>query len=133
VKVVRSEPRIRALGATAVFVAFDEPDALRRGLLRGVESPFPVVVDQARSLYATWGLRRAPWWHVWLDPKVWRQYAALLRAGERLRRLGSDPQQLGGDFVVDAGGLVTYSRPQRRDDRPPVGTLLEALRASSTL
>lgn len=130
-KVVATAPRIRSSGATAVFVAHDDPVALRRGLLREVDSPFPVIVDQARSLHAGWGLRRAPWWRVWLDPKVWRQYAAILRTGERLHPPGKDPQQLGGDFIVDAHGVVTYSRPQRRDDRPPVGILLEALQASA--
>jgi hypothetical protein len=50
-----------------------------------------------------------------------------LAGGERLRRLGRDPLQLGGDFVVDPQGRIAYARPQRRDDRPAVGELLGAL------
>jgi hypothetical protein len=48
-------------------------------------------------------------------------------ACERLRRPGSNTLQLGGDFVADPAGIVAYSRPQRRDDRPPVVELLRAL------
>jgi hypothetical protein len=41
--------------------------------------------------------------------------------------LGEDTLQLGGDFVVDRAGFVVYARPQQRDDRPPVITLLDEL------
>ena len=51
--------------------------------------------------------------------------------GERLRPLGRDTLQLGGDFVVNPDGIVTYARPQRRDDRPPVSVLVDELRAAS--
>jgi len=77
--------------------------------------------------YGGWGLHRAPWWKIWLDPSVWKQYAKLLTSGERIRGSGADPYQLGGDFVVGADGRIVYSRPQERDDRPPVGRLLEAV------
>lgn len=59
------------------------------------------------------------------------RYAALVAHGERLRPLGRDTLQLGGDFVVDPDGLVTYARPQRRDDRPPVSVLVDELRVAS--
>jgi len=68
---------------------------------------------------------------VWLDPRVWARYAALVAHGERPRLLGRDTLQLGGDFVVDPDGIVTYARPQRRDDRPPVSVLIHELRAAS--
>ena len=68
---------------------------------------------------------------VWFDPRVWLRYARLVAGGERLRRLGSDTLQLGGDFVLDANGVVTYARAQRRDDRPPVSELLAELRRAA--
>jgi hypothetical protein len=48
-------------------------------------------------------------------------------AGSGRRRLGRDTLQLGGDFVVDPQGRIGSARPQRHDDRPPVGELLGAL------
>jgi hypothetical protein len=55
-------------------------------------------------------------------------YAAELARGARLRRPGTDTFQLGGDFIVVPAGVVAYSRPQQRDDRPPVGELLRELK-----
>lgn len=119
--------RVEELGAGVVFVAFDAPDALREGLLEDVDRAFPLIADESRDSYRAWGLERASWWRVWLDPKVWWTYLRLLLSGERLRPGGSDPLQLGGDFVVDPEGVVVYARPQRRDDRPPVGELLRVV------
>ncbi|MBW3662754.1 MAG: AhpC/TSA family protein [Actinobacteria bacterium] len=133
-KVHERAGRLERLDATAIFVVHDTPELVRAGLLRGVERPqrFPVLVDPERAAYRAWGLRRAPWWRVWLDPGVWRRYAALLASGQRLRRSGVDTLQLGGDFVVAPDGTVAYSRPQRRDDRPPVGELVAIIQRLRT-
>ncbi|MDT8368841.1 MAG: AhpC/TSA family protein [Longimicrobiales bacterium] len=120
--------RLDELGGSAIFVAFDEPGKIREQMLHGVDLRFPFAVDPALDAYGGWGLHRAPWWKIWLDPAVWKQYARLLASGERVRGSGADPYQLGGDFVVGADGRIVYSRPQERDDRPPVGELLEAVR-----
>ncbi|MEZ5102754.1 MAG: AhpC/TSA family protein [Thermoleophilia bacterium] len=120
--------RLDAIGAGAVFVAFDEPPLLAQGLLAGLDPlPYPVLTDPARSSYRAWGLGRGSVAGIWLDPRVWARYARLLARGERLRAPGSDTLQLGGDFVVDAAGRITYARPQERDDRPPVSQLVRAL------
>ena len=107
--------RLDELGATAVFIAFDPPEALARGLLADVELAFPVISDTSRESYRRWGLGRASSAEIWLDPGVWWQYAKLILSGERPRPGNSDPLQLGGDFVVDPRGIVAYSRPQERD------------------
>jgi hypothetical protein len=93
----------------------------------GWRSPGQFLVDLDRGAYRAWGLGRASLRQIWLSPATWARYARLLAGGERLRPLGRDTLQLGGDFVVDPDGHVAYARPQRRDDRPPVGELLEAL------
>lgn len=125
--------RWEAAGAAAVFVVFDDPELVRRAMLAELDVealPFDVLVDRSRESYARWGLRRAPWSTIWLDPNVYRTYWRLLRAGGRLRGAGTDVLQLGGDFVLGADGRVVYSRPQERDDRPPVGELLRAVQGS---
>lgn len=116
--------RIAELGADVIFVACDEPEEVRAKLVADVDLAFPVAYDPGRASYDAWGLQRASWWRIWLDPAVWLGYARLLLSGERLRGGGADTLQLGGDFVVAPDGTIAYARPQRRDDRPPVGELL---------
>ena len=126
-KVLRSRQRIAAVGGEAVFVVHDPPDRVRAGMLTGLAIPWPVLADLDRGAYRAWGLGRARLTQIWLSPALWARYARLLAGGERLRRLGRDTLQLGGDFVVDPAGRIAYARPQRRDDRPAVGVLLRAL------
>ncbi len=110
-----------------VFVVHDPPDRMRASMLQGLEVPYPVLLDLERVGYRDWGLGRASFARVYLDPKVWLQYSRLLLRSERLRRPGRDTRQLGGDFVVSPDGDIAYSRPQRADDRPPVTLLLREL------
>ena len=126
-KVARHEQRLAAAGATAVAVVHDEPDRVRGVLLEGTGWPYPVAIDTARASYRAWGLQRASWAGIWLDPAVWRQYAKLLGSGHRLRGSGQDPRQMGGDFVVDPAGRMAYARPQQRDDRPPAAVLTKTV------
>lgn len=128
-KVTTRKERLDAAGAGVIFVVHDEPDLLRRTLLAGVDCPWPVAVDLDRERYRTWGLRRAGFFELYADPSLWKAYAKLLVGGERIRGTGRDVRQLGGDFVVGADGRLVYSRPQRSDDRPPVGELVAAIEA----
>ena len=130
-KVLHHTKEVEALDTVAVFVVHDDPDRVRAGILRELDVPWPVLIDLDRRAYRAWGLRRSNLAGVWLDPRVWGRYARLIAAGERPRLLGRDTLQLGGDFVVDPAGVITYARPQRRDDRPPVGILLTELRAAA--
>ena len=126
-KVLHHRDRVTGAGGSVVFVAHDTPQRVRAGLLRGIDLPWPVLVDLDRVAYRAWGLRRAAFRTVWLDPRVWGRYVRLLLGGQRLQRLGRDSLQLGGDFVIGPDGVVTWARPQRADDRPPVGVLLDEL------
>lgn len=127
--------RWAAIDAAALFVVFDDPDLIRRTMLDGIdpdELPFPVLVDRSRETYDRWGLIRARRRDIWLDPNVYKVYWRLLRAGDKLRPGGSDLLQLGGDFIIAPDGTIAYARPQQRDDRPPVGELLQAARGTVT-
>jgi hypothetical protein len=127
VKVLQHRDRIARAAGIAVFVVHDTPQSVGAGLLRGLDLPWPVLVDLDRIAYRAWGLRRATVRTVWLDPSMWARYGRLLLGGGRLRPLGRDTLQLGGDFVVDPEGVIAWARPQHADDRPPVGVLLAEL------
>jgi peroxiredoxin len=127
VKVQDRAAQVARLGARVIFVSFDEPATLRRTLLRGIELEDPLLIDRRRESYRVWGLRRSSVARVWLDPRVWWRYGVLLLSGERLRGVGVDTLQLGGDFVIDRGGRVSWARPQTRDDRPPIAVVMREL------
>lgn len=126
-KVLHYRQRLDELGAAVLFVAYDDPELLRRTMISDLELPYPLLVDRSRAAYAAWGLRRAGLLRIWGDPRVWLDYARLILHGERIRGRGLDTLQLGGDFVVDPAGTIVYSRPQTRDDRPPVAHLIRAI------
>lgn len=125
-KVLRHRDRIDAAG-TAVFVVHDQPDRVRKWMLKDLDVPYPVLVDLGMDSYREWGLRHTPAVST-LAPRVVLGYAKkVLLEGERLH-LGTEPLQLGGDFVVARDGRLAYSHPQAAvDDRPPAGLLVREL------
>lgn len=102
----RRDAVLRA-GAYVVLVAFDEPEALRQGVLADLDLAFPVALDREKEAYGTWGLGHSP---------LWRRGRSPIAA-----------RQMGGDFVVLPGGVLAYVRKQVKDDRPPVEELLDVL------
>ncbi len=119
------------IGARVVCVTFAEPRALR-GFERKMKLPYPVYGDPDRATYRALGFGRASARRVWLDPRVWRRYAALLVRGRRPDGpAGQDTLQLGGDAVLDARGRLTWAHRSRGpEDRPSVDQLVAVLRAA---
>ena len=122
-KVLHHRERIDAAGATVVAVGFDSPGRM----LRGIDFPWPVLVDGDRVAYREYGLGRAPLSYAlslgWLPG-----YLRKLASGDPLKRPGLDVMQLGGDFVIDREGVVALAHPSKHfEDREPVGALVRAL------
>ena len=115
--------------AAVALITFTRPRNVA-GFRRRLGLRYPVLADEARDAYRAYGLGRAPWWRVW-GPRTLGAYARLLRAGRRLDRPTQDTRQLGGDFVVDPTGRLSYAyRSSRPDDRPAVDALVAAVGAS---
>ena len=86
-----------------------------------------IGLDPERTVYATYGLERS-FRRSWNLKTMWR-YVRLLTSGRQWRGIQGDSAQLGGDFVVDAGGIVRLAyRSYDPTDRPPVANLLALLR-----
>lgn len=130
-KVLHHRERIDAVG-TAAFVVHDDPGRLAGTLLRDLDVPYPVLIDVEMESYRRWGLGTANPLKTYLSPGIVLGYARrVLLQGERLS-LGSEPRQLGGDFVIGADGRLTYSHPQAAvDDRPPAALLVRELERAS--
>jgi hypothetical protein len=112
VKVLKHRDRVDAAG-TAVFVVHDDAQRVRDWMLRDLDMPYPVLVDTEMSSYKAWGLGWAGKLSA-LGPRIVLGYARkLLFEGERLH-MGSEPLQLGGDFVVGptAGCPTRIRRPR---------------------
>jgi peroxiredoxin len=120
---------LRELGAE-VLVVTQAPAALLKLVLREQALPFPLVGDPSRNAYRLLGMGRTSWWSL-LRPSVVLRFFRLLFGGWRPRRpvAGEDVLQLGGDFVFDRQGRLTYAHPSAGPtDRPSVEELLRAVR-----
>ena len=88
--------------------------------------------DPGRLSYRAFGFPRGTAARVWLDPRVWRRYAALIARGRRPRRRPhEDTLQLGGDVLVDGEAMVRWTyRSRGPEDRPSLDAVRREVAAS---
>jgi AhpC/TSA antioxidant enzyme len=102
------------LQVRVIVVSFAAPASLaayRDGL--GLHDAV-LLSDVDRTAYAAFGFERGSLRRVWLDPRAWWHYAALLARGRRPERPQEDTLQLGGDVLVDPGGVVRWMRVESK-------------------
>ncbi len=86
----------------------------------------PLLVDPELRAYRAAGLRRGR--VEVLSPRLPRNAMRALRKGFVQRSVEGDPWQLGGVFVIQPGGRLTYAyRSREAGDHPPVDEILDAL------
>jgi len=121
------EAELKQLNVQVLTISFGA-ESWARGWLHETGSPFPLLLDPERRTYAAYQLRSS-FLRSWGPNVLWR-YLKLMLAGERLRPAQGDPHQMGGDFIVDASGIIRLAHPSQDPvDRPPVDVLLATLRA----
>ncbi len=121
----RFTDELAQLDAQVLLVSFGE-ERWARAWLQETGAPFPLLLDPERAVYRAYGLETS-FVRVW-SPKVMWHYTRRVLAGQKLQSIQGDPHQLGGDFVVDAQGVIRLAHRSRDPvDRPPVETLLAAL------
>lgn len=122
--------RIDELGTetNVVLITFTDPTNLD-AYADTNELPFPILVDPDREGYRAYGLGRGSVARMY-GRKALGRYLEIFRSdGLRgLRFPTEDTLQLGGDFVIDPAGNLSYgfwgSGP---DDRPSVDELINAI------
>ena len=90
-------------------------------------APFRLLLDPERMVYQAYELERSLLrsWNL----KTVQRYAQLMRDGRQWRGIQGDSTQLGGDFIVDADGILRLVyRSSEATDRPPVERLFAVLR-----
>ena len=115
------------LGVAVLVVTF-ELGFLARAYVEETHLAWPLLVDEARSLYAAYGMLRGRVWDIW-GPANWPAFARIVAHGGRPRLPTGDVSQLGGDVLIDPGGVVRLHHVGRGPaDRPPVESLLAVVR-----
>ena len=92
-----------------------------------LQLPFPVLSDPERKTYETYDLGSGSWRRIFSPGTVWAclKHFAL---GGRYDHQSSDWKQLGGDFILDANGFVTFEQHSTAPhNRPQVGQLVSLL------
>ena len=126
----RFEAELRRLEVQVLVISFGV-EFWARAWLQETQSPFSLLLDPERAAYRAYGLERS-FVRVW-SPKVMWHYTRRVLAGQKLQSIQGDPYQLGGDFVVDAAGIVRLAhRSKDPVDRPPVEALLTAITETRT-
>lgn len=124
-QVASAQNEFRALNTTVVTVSF-ATGYWARTWLTETQSPFPLWLDPARRAYQAYGLQRSSLRS--RSPKTLLFYAKAWLRGQRLQGNRGDPNQLGGDFIIDAAGVVRFVHFSREPvDRPDISTLLNVL------
>ena len=91
--------------------------------------PWPVLIDESRSLYHAYGMNRGSISAIW-GPQNWGTYFRIMARGRMPRRPHNDVYQLGGDVLVDPRCIVRLHHVGRGPaDRPSIDSLLAAVRA----
>ena len=98
-----------------------------RSWIQETKAPFPLLLDTERSVYRAYGLERSFFksWH----PRIVLHYLGLLLKGRKLHPIQGDPNQLGGDFIVDAYGNVRFAHfSENPADRPSLQLIMEEIK-----
>lgn len=127
----QQEQELTALNIEVRVVTFETAAAARR-YLGDTELPWPLLLDEDRALYRAYGMERGRWWQIWGPRTLWT-YLKLILAGRKLEKASGDPNQLGGDVLVDPAGIVrVHHVGSTPADRPSVESLIRLVRRAET-
>ncbi len=117
---------VAASGAGVVAVSFETRDRLLQQSCL-MQLPFPLLSNPERDVYRAYQLPSGTASQVFGATALFA-YVKLLARGRWAGFRRSDLRQLGGDFVIDAEGIVWHEhRSKAPYDRPKVGRLLRGL------
>ena len=94
--------------------------------------PWPVVLDETRSLYYIYGMGRSKLRHLW-GWRTMRAYFDEARRGRWPRWPVSDTSQQGGNVLIDPDGTIQFVHVGRGPgDRPSVENIFSRVQATRT-
>jgi len=126
----RELPAVTKAGAQVVAIGQGTADEAGR-VCEQMGVTFPCLGDPGKASYRAYGLRRAGWREIVLDPI--REGSEAMKKGYKVSLRGSlmrhsDWFQLPGVAIVDRGGIVRYLHQARHSgDIPPPAAVIAAL------
>lgn len=103
-----------------------EPKERAEDWIRQIQVDFPFLIDPDRSLYQDYGLQHSIL-QAWHPRALWFYFKRFLR-GKGLPKIHADPNQLGGDVIIDQSGKIRMIFSSRDPtDRPSVEELLAVI------
>ena len=109
-----------------VAVTFED-DLSSGAYVRETSLPWPLIIDESRELYRSYGMLSASFWDVW-GPKTWLAYLREFMRGRKPVKSEGDIMQRGGDVLIDPSGIVRMHHVGRGPaDRPRVERILELI------
>ncbi|MFP3854841.1 MAG: SelL-related redox protein [Anaerolineales bacterium] len=126
VQVCTRRKAFKEKGVRIVVVSFTANLEWAERWLEETCQAFPMLLDPERDLYESFGLERSLL-RAW-NPRTLLRYAREILRGRELKGIQGDSAQLGGDFLVDEGGILRFAyKSHDPTDRPSVEELLLAL------
>jgi alkyl hydroperoxide reductase subunit AhpC len=121
------QDELQRLGVRVVAVTFEERQ-YAKAFVENERPIGPLLLDETRALYHAYGMHRGRFWQIW-SPANWWAYIVLIFRGRRVKMPTDDVYQLGGDVLVDPGGIVRLNYVSRAPvDRPSVEEILAMVR-----
>ncbi len=121
------EKELESLGVKVVVVTF-EIEALARTYIKDMKLAWPLLVDSSHEIYKAYGMVRGTWWNIYGPATLWMYFKLMIR-GHKPHRATGDPNQLGGDVLIDPEGIVRLQHVSAGPaDRPAVAQLLDVVR-----
>ncbi len=115
------------LGVKVAVVTFSH-DFMARAYVEDTGLAWPLLLDEDRQLYRSYGMLSASFWDLW-GPSSWIAYGREIMKGNMPKPPAGDVYQRGGDVLIDPDGIVRLhhvgSGPA---DRPSVESILALIR-----
>lgn len=121
------EPQIREAGGRVAAVGLGDM-AYARDFQEQTGITFPLLVDEKRMAYDAADLKRATLLHL-LRRQNFRDRTIAQLDGHRQYKVGSNPFQLGGGFVIAPGNIDLFVYASETfGDNAPVSEMLDVFR-----
>ena len=112
------------LNVRVLIISFSAP-TFARTWLEETKAPFSLLLDESRVAYQRFGLERSLL-RSWSPKTIWYYLRNWKNKPES--NLSDDLNQLGGDFIVDAKGVLRFVYPSYEPvDRPSMEQLFSVL------
>jgi alkyl hydroperoxide reductase subunit AhpC len=121
------EEEFSKLNVKIVVVTF-EANFLSRNYVEETSLTWPLIIDENRDLYRSYGMLSASFWNIW-GPKTWLAYLKEIMKGQKLKKSEADVMQRGGDVLIDPNGIVRMHHVGKGPaDRPSVEMILKVIK-----